>query len=115
MPRYIVPSFEIETIEEFSDTHDDQMQDARLTNGWDIRIPAHVALERLPEPPVALQDGYYTLVGYKPTLRRYTDSFDGKAVWLEWDGAEWAGCGMVSHMTEDNEIIRLRLNYLGGN
>jgi hypothetical protein len=114
MARYLIPAFEVETIEDLRVGNSGKMLIARMVNGWDLWIPVTARPQRLPEPLPALEDGYYTMTGYTPVLKRRTD-FYGDSIWLEWDGETWLGCGMVSYMTENNEIVRSKLNFLGGN
>lgn len=111
--KYSIPAFEVESIEGLRKAVDGEMHYMRLTNGWDLWIPSSVQIERLPEPLPPLVEGLYIMKGHAGAMRRMLDS-EGEAIWLEWDGAYWQGCGKISHITENNKEIRDSLVYLGG-
>lgn len=113
MPRYYIPAFEIDAIEEIRESYDGAMKEARLTNGWDLRIPAYVVPEKLLEPYADLEDGYYTMSGVKFTLKRCTTN-EGRVVWDYWNGERWTPTGLIADVEENNPDYRDRLNYLGG-
>jgi|SRR5579859_3739511 len=113
MARYHVPAFEIETIEDLRNGQDGEMQYARLTNGWDIWIPAFVAVEKVPEPLPELEDGYYYIAGVMEAHKRTTDS-EGKPFWTVWNGNDFSqGSPFIYYKNEDDADMRARLHFVG--
>jgi hypothetical protein len=105
--RYWVDGFEIETIEPLRETYDGEMTEARLTSGWDLRIPQDVTVTKIPEPLPALDEGFYAMAGIPGILQRTRD-IDGSVLWYSWSGEGWVRV----QVNENDQDVRDNLTFL---
>jgi hypothetical protein len=112
MPKYRIPSFEVDTDEELEESYDGEVWTAYLPNEWKLCIPSWVTPERLPEPLAPLMDGFYYISGVPGLHKRISEEIDGKAVWMVWSENGWRSSPFIYYGTEDS--MRSHLNYEGG-